>query len=575
MKNPPKFLIAKSFLIATIALNALPIGKVSAASITDFRAGNIMSDAVMRNYTSMSQADIQTFLKSKNPCNDTNTAKANQYIARGYQYHIKNGRFVCLADETFNGKTAAQIIYEAARKYQVNPQVLIVLLQKEQGLITDTWPNHLQYRAATGYGCPSSSACAAQYAGFENQVHSAASLFNTVLNGGWSNYPVGNRHVQYHPNSACGGATINIENKATSALYRYTPYQPNSAALAAGTGVGDSCSSYGNRNFYYYFTTWFGSTQALPTATKAAATTATFTSAPTQQITSNIVIPDGDFILTTPSGKALDIAYGGTTNGANVQIYQQNNTPAQVFHITLGKDGYYTIKNPSSGRVLDITYGSTQNGANIQLYDSNNSCAQKWAIQLVGNRYTFLSACSGKALDVAGGAIGANGANVQLYQSNGTAAQSWNLISLKRASVADGKYSVLTPSNLSLFVDGGSKLNGANVKIWTATASGSNLWQFSKGTDGFYTIKNPQSNKVLDAAYGGTTNGTNVQLYDSNNTCAQKWIITRSNGFATIKNACSGLALDVSYGAISTRGTNVQLYTANKTDAQKWTLTKR
>ena len=51
-------------------------------------------------------------------------------------------------------------------------------------------------------------------------------------------------------------------NQATANVYYYTPYQPNSTALAAGYGTGDSCSAYGNRNFYNYFTDWFGSTRA-------------------------------------------------------------------------------------------------------------------------------------------------------------------------------------------------------------------------------------------------------------------------------------------------------------------------
>ena len=51
-----------------------------------------------------------------------------------------------------------------------------------------------------------------------------------------------------------------IQNQATANLYYYTPYQPNAAALRAGYGEGDGCSAYGNRNFYQYFTDWFGST---------------------------------------------------------------------------------------------------------------------------------------------------------------------------------------------------------------------------------------------------------------------------------------------------------------------------
>ena len=55
---------------------------------------------------------------------------------------------------------------------------------------------------------------------------------------------------------------VYIQNQATANLYYYTPYQPNAAAIRAGYGEGDGCSSYGNRNFFQYFTDWFGATQA-------------------------------------------------------------------------------------------------------------------------------------------------------------------------------------------------------------------------------------------------------------------------------------------------------------------------
>ena len=229
-----------------------------AADLSKFDPGNIMSDAVMSNKNSMTEAQIQAFLDSKNPCNNTNTYMASWYPH--LQYNIRDGKFVCMAKERFNGESAAHIIWQAGQDYNINPQVLIVLLQKEQGLITDTWPNHIQYRGATGYGCPDTAPCDEQYYGLKNQIRKSASLFRTVLDGGWSNYPVGNNYVQYNPNTACGGSVINIKNRATSALYRYTPYQPNQSALNAGYGTGDSCGAYGNRNFWAYFTDWFGST---------------------------------------------------------------------------------------------------------------------------------------------------------------------------------------------------------------------------------------------------------------------------------------------------------------------------
>ena len=55
-------------------------------------------------------------------------------------------------------------------------------------------------------------------------------------------------------------APVTIQNLATASLYIYTPYQPNAASLAAYPGVGDACSAYGNRNFFFLFQQYFGST---------------------------------------------------------------------------------------------------------------------------------------------------------------------------------------------------------------------------------------------------------------------------------------------------------------------------
>jgi len=153
-----RYVIFGLFIFMVVAvfsfLYSRSIKSASAADLSQFKAGNIISDAVMRNYKSMTESEIQAFLKSKNACNDTNLSKwtagdkVNYYSETypPYTWHVSDGHFVCLADEIINGETAAHIIYQAAQDYQINPQVLIVLLQKEQGIITDTFPNSFQYR---------------------------------------------------------------------------------------------------------------------------------------------------------------------------------------------------------------------------------------------------------------------------------------------------------------------------------------------------------------------------------------------------------------------------------------------
>lgn len=237
--------------ICLVSLLLLKNNKVSAQS-NNWDPGRIIDDAVFANSGSMNASQIQQFLNSKVPTCDT-------WHTAGYG---QNPPFTCLKDFSENGRSAAQIIYDVSLQYQINPQVLLVLLQKEQGLITDTWPLAVQYRSATGYGCPDTAPCDAQYYGLTNQVTWAAKMFRSILNASpnwYTPYKVGNNYIRYSPDISCGGATVNIQNRATQALYNYTPYQPNSAALAAGWGTG-TCGAYGNRNFSLYFKSWFGNT---------------------------------------------------------------------------------------------------------------------------------------------------------------------------------------------------------------------------------------------------------------------------------------------------------------------------
>jgi len=243
-----------------------------ASGVTGWKAGNIISDAVMTNTTSMSARQIQSFLNKEVPTCDTNGTQLSEYggpdlngdgkVQRwewGKEYY-KQTTFTCLKDYKENGLTSAQIIYNAAKKYSVNPQVLIVLLQKEQSLVTDTWPLNIQYKTATGYGCPDTAPCDSQYYGLTNQVNWAATMYNAIMTNSstwYTPYILGKNYIQYNPDSSCGGSTVDIENRATQALYNYTPYQPNKATLAAGWGTA-SCGAYGNRNFYLYFNKWFG-----------------------------------------------------------------------------------------------------------------------------------------------------------------------------------------------------------------------------------------------------------------------------------------------------------------------------
>ncbi|MFR0604602.1 hemagglutinin, partial [Bifidobacterium pseudolongum subsp. globosum] len=147
----------------------------------------------------------------------------------------------------------------------VSPKVLLTMLQKEQQLVTaNKTPSEFQFKAAMGLSCPDDDSCDPRYAGFFRQVFGSTERYQYYVrhedqygfHAGTLNY------VQFNPDAACGGSEIYIENTATALLYIYTPYQPNLAALEAGAGEGDACSTYGNRNFSIIYSGWFGDPRA-------------------------------------------------------------------------------------------------------------------------------------------------------------------------------------------------------------------------------------------------------------------------------------------------------------------------
>ena len=246
-----------------------------------FMAGRITDDSIFFNTNTMGVSDIQNFLNSQVPVCDTNGTQMYDGMTRA-AYSASKGYstpFICLksytadvgiqpADSYCSGLSAAssvlsaQIIYDVAQSCGVNPEVLLVLLQKEQALVTDDWPWPIQYQAATGYGCPDSSSCDPTYAGLVNQLYFAARQFKKYeANPNSFTFAAGRvSQVLYNPNTACGSSSVQMLTNATADLYNYTPYQPDGAALNNLYGNGDACSSYGNRNFWRYFNDWFGPT---------------------------------------------------------------------------------------------------------------------------------------------------------------------------------------------------------------------------------------------------------------------------------------------------------------------------
>jgi LysM repeat protein len=255
-------------LLAFIGVTALDTSSpaANAADASRFDPGLIISDSVFYDFGTMKVADIQRFLESKVP---TCKAKAGaptclrNYVDDELDKPGEDGK--CLPMVAKPAQTAAQIIYDISHACSINPKVLLVVLQKEQGLIQSVNPTPYMYKAAMGFGCPDSdpAICGKVHSGLFNQLYKAAGQLQWYgdARGSFTYMKVGRTsNVRYSPNASCGTKPVLIKSIATTALYYYTPYTPNDAAMKNLYGSGDSCSAYGNRNFWRFYTDWFGST---------------------------------------------------------------------------------------------------------------------------------------------------------------------------------------------------------------------------------------------------------------------------------------------------------------------------
>lgn len=282
-----------------------------ALSGSSFQAGNIISDANFYAGRSMTVDQVQSFLNAQ-----VSSCTNNGCLRNGrYSMNTRSADAMCGAVTGGSSLSAAQILTRVGAACGISPKVMLVTLQKEQGLVTSRGPSAGVLERAMGYACPDNAGghCDPAYAGVGNQVYWSAWQWKRYGNpAGTSNYftwfnPGATRAIQYNVPTSCGTKAVAVQNKATAALYYYTPYTPNTAALNNLYGTGDGCSAYGNRNFWRMYSDWFGSpTGAAVPATTAAGNLETVTP------TYNAVTVGGWALdTTTTASTRVEVTVGG------------------------------------------------------------------------------------------------------------------------------------------------------------------------------------------------------------------------------------------------------------------------
>jgi hypothetical protein len=251
---------AASAAFVAVVLAFVPATGVLGAERPAFDPGDIISDDSFYNPDAMTATEIQKFLdaRSCHPKDDSPCLADYRVDVQRIPASAERCGVVAAAKD----ERASSVIARIAKACTISPRVLLVLVQKEQSLLTA--PSASGYLKATGYACPDTAGCDTRYFGFVNQVYRAAWQFReyTAHPDDWR-YRIGRNDIQFHPDVSCGSASVRIVNQATANLYNYTPYQPNDETLAAPTGPAGDCSTYGNLNFSRLYETWFGDPRAV------------------------------------------------------------------------------------------------------------------------------------------------------------------------------------------------------------------------------------------------------------------------------------------------------------------------
>lgn len=279
-------------------------------------------------------------------------------------------------------------------------------------------------------------------------------------------------------------------------------------------------------------------------------------------------------VVTAPDGRVFDVTSGSMDSGASIQLYSPNGTIAQGFGFEYdAAKGLYAIKSAKSYRYLFAQDGDIVPGAAVKQGSASPSLSNYcWAIEDAGSgSYRIVNAGSGRAL-------GANASGKLVTVSRGDSRElsvaftpsGFKCLRSEQdaeakahvSDLADGEYLVSSSKNYSFVLDvtGGSKGNSANIQLYRSNMSNAQRWVVSHDDKGYVTFTNAGSNKVIDVAGGNASAGTNIAQYASNGTYAQKWIAAKqSNGTYLIESALRpGLYLG-SRGSGASNGVNVEL----------------
>ena len=296
-------------------------------------------------------------------------------------------------------------------------------------------------------------------------------------------------------------------------------------------------------------------------------------------------------ITNTKNGLVLDVAAGVKTSGAAIQIYESNNTSAQRWNIYEKLDysgnvvGYILRSVATPACVLSVASSSPTASTAVQ----NNACTLsasqvfKFQItQVVENTPSPTPSETPTATPTATATVKPTATATATAKPTVTPTATPTATAkptptpsatpgVSPADVGSGFYAQIVSK---LDVKKGVSISNSNVVLSDIKSLTSQFWLFEKQSDGSYKIKNQETGKLLSVESGSGASGTNVVVAADNGSVGQKWFLFEDGEYYKFTPAGAlDCALDVN-AAQTTNGTNIGLYSSNNTDAQRFAFLK-
>lgn len=147
-------------------------------------------------------------------------------------------------------------------------------------------------------------------------------------------------------------------------------------------------------------------------------------------------VPLGTYLIRSAldTNAVLDVCGASSANGANIQLYGENDGNNQIWRVQEYSSGLMTLYNVGSGKVMSVGANAPKNGQNVQQWVGYQGHPFKWYAEPSGSmsingatvptyRLHYLTS-QGFVLDAAGGKTTPK-TNIQVYANNGSRAQLW------------------------------------------------------------------------------------------------------------------------------------------------------